>query len=192
MRQRTERTGRHPAAATGTRRTGARGCRGLSRFNSATPQDAEAALKRCCGSARWAQLVAGHRPYPDLEALLAAADEASYDLTAEDLGEALAAEAAAHISPPLGSADAAVPEQPGTLAAHTALQAAHAAYESRFGHAFVICLDGYAREELLDQVLAGIRARLANDPLQERESAAEELRRLARSRLSGMVERAAD
>jgi 2-oxo-4-hydroxy-4-carboxy-5-ureidoimidazoline decarboxylase len=141
----------------------------------------ETALIGCCGSRRWAHRLAAHRPYPDVDALLAAADEASYDMTAEDLGEALTEESAHH---PLS-------DQPGLLAAHTALRAAHAAYESRFGHAFVICLDGYGLDERLDQVLAGIRARLANDPVRERESTAEELRRLARGRLVRLVGRPA-
>ncbi|MGW8380653.1 2-oxo-4-hydroxy-4-carboxy-5-ureidoimidazoline decarboxylase [Streptomyces sp. ODS28] len=150
---------------------------GIEGFNAAPPAQAEEALGRCCGSRRWAARLTAHRPYPDLDALLAAADEASYDLTAEDLGEALAEESAQH---PLS-------DQPGLLAAHTALRAAHAAYESRFGHAFVICLDGWSRDERLDQVLAGIRGRLGNDPEREREATAEELRRLARGRLTRLV-----
>jgi 2-oxo-4-hydroxy-4-carboxy--5-ureidoimidazoline (OHCU) decarboxylase len=68
-------------------------------------------------------------------------------------------------------------------AAHTALSAAHAAYEAKFGHAFVICVDNLPPNEALDQVLAGIRSRLANDPEEERVVAAEELRRLAKGRL---------
>lgn len=71
--------------------------------------------------------------------------------------------------------------------AHLALQAAHAAYESRFGHVFVICLDGFAPAEQPDQVLAGIRARLAHEPDQERVVTAEEMRRLARGRIIELV-----
>lgn len=52
---------------------------------------------------------------------------------------------------------------------------------------FVICLDGFAPEEALDQVLAGIRSRLTNDPEEERVTTAEELRRLARGRLSRLA-----
>jgi len=51
----------------------------------------------------------------------------------------------------------------------------------------VICLDDFAPAEALDQVLAGIRSRLANDPEEERVLAAEELRRLTRGRLSRLV-----
>lgn len=68
-----------------------------------------------------------------------------------------------------------------------ALDAAHAAYEARFGHAFVICLDGVPQEESLDHVLEGIRSRLTNDPEDERVVAAEELRRLARQRLTRLA-----
>ncbi|MFF8784149.1 2-oxo-4-hydroxy-4-carboxy-5-ureidoimidazoline decarboxylase [Streptomyces sp. NPDC015125] len=149
---------------------------GLGRFNALSRDDTLAALLSCCGSRRWAERVAAHRPYPDPESLLAASDEACYDLTAVELDEALAEES---LSPqPLVGA-----RGPGTLAAHTALRAAHAEYERRFRHVFVICLDGYRDEELLDQVLSGIRTRLGNEPDEERAVAADELRRLARGRL---------
>lgn len=54
--------------------------------------EAEAALLECCGSRRWAQRLAAHRPFPDVDSLLAAADEAGYDLAPADLSEALTAE----------------------------------------------------------------------------------------------------
>ncbi|MCP3818927.1 2-oxo-4-hydroxy-4-carboxy-5-ureidoimidazoline decarboxylase [Streptomyces sp. A3M-1-3] len=148
---------------------------GLVRFNTAPSGAAEAALLACCGSRRWAHRLAAHRPYPDIGALLAAADEASYDLSAADLAEALADESSAdlHHSAP--------------QAAQTALRAAHAAYESRFRHAFVICLDAVRPTEQLDQVLAGIRSRLANEADEERAVTADELRRLARERLAHLV-----
>jgi len=164
-----------------------RDAHGLDRLNSVTADAAEAALLSCCGSRRWARLIADHRPYPDLDALLAAGDEASYDLTPADLAEALADESmTGHPLPghPL-PADAGVGV--GALAAHTALRAAHAAYEQRFGHAFVICLDGLAPEETLDGLLSGIRDRLGNEPEEERANAAEELRRIARGRLTRLM-----
>ncbi|MGR6972277.1 2-oxo-4-hydroxy-4-carboxy-5-ureidoimidazoline decarboxylase [Streptomyces cynarae] len=148
---------------------------GLGRFNRAPADDVRSALLACCRSLRWAHRVAEHRPYPDLDSLLAAADEATYDLTPADLAEALAGESLA-------------PLPDGTYsAAHTALSAAHAAYESKFGHVFIICLDEVAPDELLDQLLAAIRSRLANDPEEERVLATEELRRLARGRLTRLV-----
>ncbi|MFF7858801.1 2-oxo-4-hydroxy-4-carboxy-5-ureidoimidazoline decarboxylase [Streptomyces sp. NPDC007904] len=151
----------------------------LDRFNTAPAEDAERTLLGCLNSLRWALRVAGHRPYPDLASLLAASDEAAYDLSPEELAEALAAEALP-----------ALPEDT-YAAAHTALNAAYAAYEAKFGHVFVICLDGLEPAEILDHVLADIRSRLANDPDEERPVAAEELRRLARGRLVAALTAAA-
>nr|WP_308406331.1 2-oxo-4-hydroxy-4-carboxy-5-ureidoimidazoline decarboxylase [Streptomyces sp. AC602_WCS936] len=148
----------------------------LERFNTAPSDEAAHTLLTCLNSHHWAHRLTSHRPYPDLPSLLAAADEAAYDLSPDDLTEALAAETL----PPL--------PQDTYAAAHTALNAATAAYESRFGHAFVICLDGMPANEALDHALAGIRSRLANDPDEERQVAADELRRLARSRLTDVLQ----
>ncbi|MEU6809182.1 2-oxo-4-hydroxy-4-carboxy-5-ureidoimidazoline decarboxylase [Streptomyces sp. NPDC046831] len=152
----------------------------MEHFNTAPAAEARHLLLTCLRSPRWARRVADHRPYPDLGALLAAADEAAYDLTRADLADALAGEA--------------LPALPGDTyaAASTALRAACAAYEAKFGHAFAICLDGIAAGELLDRVLGAIRSRLGNDPEEERVVASEELRRLARGRLTRLAGRAGD
>ncbi|PPS81699.1 hypothetical protein BZZ08_05367 [Streptomyces sp. MH60] len=144
----------------------------LECFNTAPADEAVQTLLACLHSRAWAHRLTAHRPYPDLPALLAAADEAAYDLSPDDLTEALAAET--------------LPTLPEDTyaAAHTALNAAHAAYESRFGHVFVICLADLPPAEALDHVLTAIRSRLANDPDEERLVTAEELRRLAKTRLS--------
>lgn len=152
----------------------------LDRFNAAPAHLAEAVLHTCCRSRRWAERLAAHRPYPDPDSLLAAADEASYDLSIAEVAAALARE------------DSPGPRADTPQAALTALRAAHAAYESRFGHAFVICLDAFAPAERLDQILAGIRFRLGNEPDEERAVAADELRRLARGRLARAVGAAKD
>jgi 2-oxo-4-hydroxy-4-carboxy-5-ureidoimidazoline decarboxylase len=143
----------------------------LEAFNTAPAAEAHRTLLTCLHSPRWARRVADHRPYPTVDALMAASDEAAYDLTPDDLTEALAAESL----PPL-------PDD-AYEAAHMALSAAHAAYEARFGHLFVICLDGVPEDEALDFALENIRSRLTNDPEDERGVAAEQLRRLARERL---------
>ncbi|WP_231626485.1 2-oxo-4-hydroxy-4-carboxy-5-ureidoimidazoline decarboxylase [Streptomyces apocyni] len=151
---------------------------GLELFNRAPVAATETALLRCCASPLWARRVAAHRPYPDLDALLAAVDEASYDLPLADRTAALAAEE---------------PPRPGhgdtPRAALTALSAAHCAYESRFGHAFVISLAGVRPSEQLDHTLSELRARLANEPEDERVLAAEELRELARTRVTRLVQK---
>ncbi|MEU9332186.1 2-oxo-4-hydroxy-4-carboxy-5-ureidoimidazoline decarboxylase [Streptomyces sp. NPDC048290] len=144
---------------------------GLATFNTTPSDTALGALLTCLRSPRWAERIAAHRPYPDVDALLAASDEAAYDLTPADLDEAFAGE-------PLPT----LPEDTYS-AAHTALSAAHAAYESRFGHVFVVCLDHVPPAEALDHLLAAIRSRLTNDPEDERVTAADELRQRARGRL---------
>ncbi|MEW2613150.1 2-oxo-4-hydroxy-4-carboxy-5-ureidoimidazoline decarboxylase [Streptomyces sp. NPDC047880] len=143
----------------------------MEHFNAASEEYLEQALLSCLRSLRWSRRVAAHRPYPDLDSLLAAADEAAYDLTWPELTDALAAEHLPTLPPDTYSA------------AHTALSAAHAAYEARFGHVFVICLDGVSPAETLDRLLEAIRSRLTNDPEEERAVTADELRRLARERL---------
>ncbi|MGQ4417121.1 2-oxo-4-hydroxy-4-carboxy-5-ureidoimidazoline decarboxylase [Streptomyces sp. SAS_269] len=144
----------------------------LDAFNAAPAGEARAMLLRCLRNPRWSGRIAEHRPYPDLDALLAAADEATYDLPAADLAGALAGE-------PLPR----LPEDT-YQAAHMALSAAHAAYEAKFGHTFVIYLGDTPAYEVIDRILEGIRSRLANDPEEERVMAAEELRRLAKHRLA--------
>jgi 2-oxo-4-hydroxy-4-carboxy--5-ureidoimidazoline (OHCU) decarboxylase len=143
----------------------------LGHFNTAPADTVRPLLLACLGSLSWAGRIAAHRPYPDTGALLAAADEAAYDLTPADLAQALAAES--------------LPALPtGTYsAAHTALSAAHAAYEARFGHVFVIFLGDTPVGEIPDRILEGIRSRLAHDPEEERIVTAEHLRHLAGKRL---------
>ncbi|MEW2621770.1 2-oxo-4-hydroxy-4-carboxy-5-ureidoimidazoline decarboxylase [Streptomyces sp. NPDC048106] len=145
--------------------------RPLDAFNVASATEARALLLRCLHSPRWSHRLAAHRPYPDLDALLAAADEAAYDLSPADISEALAHEALPRLPKDTYSA------------AHMALDAAHAAYEARFGHVFVIYLGEVPAAETADYVLEAIQSRSANDPDEERATAADELRRLARGRL---------
>ncbi|MFD7919164.1 2-oxo-4-hydroxy-4-carboxy-5-ureidoimidazoline decarboxylase [Streptomyces sp. NPDC059740] len=154
--------------------------RALTAFNGAEPAAAEASLLACCGSRRWAKRLADHRPYPDVPSLLAAADEALYDLSPADVTEALTRETfSPDLLVPVGS--------PSARAAHTALRAAHDAYEIRFEHAFVLCLDDFHADEVLDQTLAAIRRRLGHERDEERAVSADELRRLARGRLRRLV-----
>ncbi|WP_330298194.1 2-oxo-4-hydroxy-4-carboxy-5-ureidoimidazoline decarboxylase [Streptomyces sp. NBC_00503] len=148
---------------------------GLARFNALSPEAAHSVLLHCCGSTRWAQRVAAHRPYPDHGALLAAADEASYDLSQADLSEALAGEFPPELEPG------------ASYAALLALDAAHAEYERTYRHAFVICLDGHTPEEQADELLAAIRRRMDLEVDEERAISADELRRVAQVRLADLT-----
>ncbi|WP_258177473.1 2-oxo-4-hydroxy-4-carboxy-5-ureidoimidazoline decarboxylase, partial [Streptomyces solincola] len=115
------------------------------------------------------------RSYPTPAALLAAAAEAGYDLGGADLAEALADETA-----PLLPADA-------PPAALMAWEAALARYQERFGYAFLFCPDDRRPGGRLDLALAAVRTRLEHEPDEERSVAADELRKLARARLTRLV-----
>ena len=68
-----------------------RGVDGLERFNRLPEEAAVAELLAVCHSRRWAERVAAGRPYPDLTALQAAADELWMELDPADWLEALGA-----------------------------------------------------------------------------------------------------
>ncbi|WP_229329803.1 2-oxo-4-hydroxy-4-carboxy-5-ureidoimidazoline decarboxylase [Streptomyces sp. UNOC14_S4] len=158
---------------------------GLDRLNSAAPGAAEAALLACCGSRHWARQLADHRPYADLAALLRAADRAARALTPADIAEALADERGPH--PALLRRAGAGANTADGSAALTAIRRAQVAYEHRFGHVFVVCLDGRRPAEALGRVLAALRARLSGTVEEEAAVTAAELARLARGRLARLA-----
>jgi 2-oxo-4-hydroxy-4-carboxy-5-ureidoimidazoline decarboxylase len=171
-----------PRSSRGTTITGSLA---LAEFNASTAADAERELRSCCASRRWARFVAAGRPYPDLAALLAAADAALAGLAWPDIEEALAAHP--RIGDRITGQDRESAwsrrEQAGmdTAGASTraALTAANREYEERFGHVFLIFASGRTDAELL----AAARDRLRNDPATERDQVRTELGKIARSRL---------
>ncbi|MEU6156932.1 2-oxo-4-hydroxy-4-carboxy-5-ureidoimidazoline decarboxylase [Streptomyces sp. NPDC047130] len=189
----------------------------MERFNRTSETAARHLLSRCLRSSRWAARMAAHRPYPDAAALLAASDEAAYDLPPEELLAAVREEcrllrtdelaraflAADEPSTPAAGAGAG-PRRAGDggglwseaqlrvvrsmpRAARTAVRAAWVAYEQRFGHGFVLSLEGVDPEDALNHVLTTVRSRLALTAEDERVVAAEELRQLARERLTRLI-----
>src|SRR5687768_1534024 len=116
---------------------------GLARLNALGAAEAESELLTCCGSAAWARGVAARRPFADVAALLAAADEVWWGLEARDWLEAFGAH------PRIGGKGAAPKqgaqaagwsdeEQSGARAAGQLtldeLAAGNRAYEEKFGH----------------------------------------------------------
>ncbi|WP_436737124.1 2-oxo-4-hydroxy-4-carboxy-5-ureidoimidazoline decarboxylase [Streptomyces sp. BBFR102] len=149
---------------------------GLARLNSDPADRAVVALLTCCASPAWAERLAAHRPYPDASALLAASDEALYDLPPGARREALTGEAGRSAAPPSGYS-----------AADTALAHAQTAYAAKFRFPFVVCLDGASPAHALNQRLTSIHARLDHDEERELALATEELRRLVRGRLARLA-----
>jgi 2-oxo-4-hydroxy-4-carboxy-5-ureidoimidazoline decarboxylase len=141
----------------------------------------ERGLLACCASPAWAAAVAAGGPYPNLAAVLTAADAELARLDWPELELALAAH------PRIGEqatgtgreAEWSRREQSSATDDPAALAAANAGYEHRFGRVFLICANGRSTAE----ILANLRARLGNDEATERAAIRAELRGIVRLRL---------
>lgn len=161
----------------------------LTRFNGLPAAGAQQLLLACCAASAWAAMVADGRPYASLDDLLNYSDAALATLTEHDIAQALAAH------PRIGQrADGRRPDAiwsrqeqsraaTATATVQDALVAGNIAYERRFGRVFLICATGLSGE----QVLAALRARLANDPDDERLVVRQELRKITGLRLRKLV-----
>jgi allantoicase len=161
---------------------------GLRWLDALLDEEAEAALRRCCASSAWAKALASRRPFRRLEVLRAAADEVWWSLGREDWLEAFRAHP--RLGERLEKSDRArwsAAEQSGASAASAeelgALAEANRAYESRFGHVFLVCATGKSAGEML----AICRERLKNDPERELRVAADEQRRITQLRLERLL-----
>ena len=159
---------------------------GLARLNAADDETAARVLREVCASTAWAVAVLAKRPYPDTEALLAASDTALRELTAEDLGEAMAGHPPI-VRPKPGDPTSAR-EQRGMAGASDQLKVEllelNLAYQERFGHVFLICATGLTGEQMRDAA----RARIGNTLEQEREIVRGELGKINRIRLTRLAE----
>jgi 2-oxo-4-hydroxy-4-carboxy-5-ureidoimidazoline decarboxylase len=156
-------------------------------FNVVPAEEAERRLLACFASTRWARELVDERPYADVAALLDAAERAWADLAPSDWDEALGGH------PRIGEGGGRSPaaserEQRGARVAGAAALAeladANRRYEARFGHVFLIAAAGKDAEE----ILAALRARMANDRVTEAQVAAAEHRKIARMRLERMMD----
>jgi 2-oxo-4-hydroxy-4-carboxy-5-ureidoimidazoline decarboxylase len=155
------------------------------RFDDLSEDDARALLLRCLSAPAWAELVVSMRPFGSPRELLAAADRAARDLSADDLEAALAGHprigeraAAGH------NAAASAREQSGVQDRDAErLVERNRAYEERFGHVFLIRAAGRSGPE----ILAELERRLGNPPEVEREETVDNLRQIALLRLEGEV-----
>ena len=159
----------------------------LDWFNDLPQEEAAGELLAVCHSARWARRVAAGRPYADVAALQAAADQAWRSLGPEGWLEAFAAH------PRIGEGGGSAPawsrqEQSGVGGAgrevQDALAKGNATYEARFGHVFLIAAAGRSA----DEILAQLQQRLGNDPATELRVAAGEHRRITRLRIEKLMQ----
>ncbi len=160
----------------------------LAWINSLSSSDAAGAFLRCCGSVRWAQAMAGRRPFTSDAELYDAAEAVWSKLTRADWLEAFAAH------PRIGdldslrkkfvtTADWAAAEQSGVSGAAEAVLLALAEgnrrYEEQFGYLFIVCATGKTASQMHDI----LERRLGNKPDQELKEAAGEQAKITRLRL---------
>jgi allantoicase len=160
---------------------------GLRRLNTLTEPEARAALLACCGSRKWADALLRERPFQSAQQLRETVAGVWQNLGREDWLEAFGAH------PRIGEKPAAHPsataakwseqEQVGVRGAGAAFQEANRAYESRFGHLFIVCATGRTGDEML----ALLRQRLQNGPGKELRIAAEEQQRITQLRLEKLL-----
>jgi 2-oxo-4-hydroxy-4-carboxy-5-ureidoimidazoline decarboxylase len=141
-------------------------------------------LLEVCASPLWAQRVLASGPFPDVDAVLDAADRALADLPDAQIDAALAGH------PRIGERaeqPSSRREQAGMADADDALRAAIAAgnqaYEARFGHVYLVCASGLSAAQLL----AKLDERLTNDAATERAVVRDELGAINRLRLRRLL-----
>ncbi|MYV97102.1 2-oxo-4-hydroxy-4-carboxy-5-ureidoimidazoline decarboxylase [Streptomyces sp. SID3343] len=158
---------------------------GLDGFDRASADEAIKVLGEVCASRAWIGAVLAARPYGEPDRLYASSDSAIAGLTTDDLQEAIDGHAV--IGRPRRDDPQSAREQSGVHDAgdlvSADLRAGNVAYENRFGRVFLICASGRSAVEML----AELHHRLDNDPASEWEVTREELRKINRLRLEGLV-----
>jgi 2-oxo-4-hydroxy-4-carboxy-5-ureidoimidazoline decarboxylase len=125
----------------------------IAALNALDRPQASAAFAQCCGSGVWVDRMISARPFADGTALLAAAEEVWWDLSADDWQEAFSA---------AGSEDP-----------------SRRAYEEKFGHAYVV----FPGNRSDDDLSALFRERMEHDRLTELGVAAAEQARITNQAL---------
>jgi 2-oxo-4-hydroxy-4-carboxy-5-ureidoimidazoline decarboxylase len=161
----------------------------LQEFNSAPADRLRPMLAACCDVPRWVDGLLAKRPYGDLAALTAVADQSLRELDDDEVDRALQAHPRIGDRPQGAGTEAAwsrreqsgVGEDPDVRAA---LAEGNREYEQRFGRVFLICATGLSAEEML----TNLRGRLTHDDATEVAVVREELRKIALLRLAKVVE----
>jgi 2-oxo-4-hydroxy-4-carboxy-5-ureidoimidazoline decarboxylase len=165
----------------------------LARWNRLPAPKAEEEILPCCGSRAWARAMVSRRPITREAMLLTVSDQTWRALGHEDWMEAFRSHPRIGESRPVGqnattemdrrSGFWSAREQSGVAesadSVRKALAEANRAYESRFGHTFIVCASGKESSEILNILCR----RLRNDASTELQEAAEEQRQITHIRL---------
>ena len=161
----------------------------LQEFNSAPADRLRPALAACCDVPCWVDGLLAKRPYGDLAALIAVADQSLRELDDDEVDCALQAH------PRIGDR----PQGAGTEASWSrkeqsgvgedpeireSLADGNRKYEQRFGRVFLICATGLSAQEML----TSLRQRLTHDESTEAAVVHQELHKIALLRLGKVVE----
>jgi 2-oxo-4-hydroxy-4-carboxy-5-ureidoimidazoline decarboxylase len=166
----------------------------LAAWNAMGNDEAAAAVLPCCGSRRWAAMLANSRPYAEEADLLRSAEEIWWRFdeagwleaftTHPRIGEREAPKNASGQSAAWSAAEQ------GTVMAEgdsvlAALAEGNRRYEERFGRVFLVCAAGKTAHEMLET----LEKRLANDQKTELRVAAQEQLEITALRLKKWLNR---
>ena len=164
----------------------------LEQLNQAQRSIAERQFIDCCGSSKWARLMAEERPFADIEMLIKQAEQIWQNLKPEDWLEAFAAhpKIGSRQSSPKQHAQSANWSQGEQSSTNTASEAVldslaetNCLYEEKFGYIFIVCATGKSAEEMLELC----RQRLNNPAEVELRVAADEQRKITEIRLKKLL-----
>ncbi|WP_371406417.1 2-oxo-4-hydroxy-4-carboxy-5-ureidoimidazoline decarboxylase [Kribbella sp. NBC_00662] len=161
----------------------------LEEFNSTPADRLRPALAACCDVPEWVDGILAKRPYGDLAALTAVADQSLRELDDSDVDRALQAhprigDRAQGVSTEASwsrKEQSGVGDDPG---ARRELAEGNRQYEERFGRVFLICATGLSAQDML----TSLRERLLHDDATEAKVVHEELRKIALLRLAKVVD----
>jgi 2-oxo-4-hydroxy-4-carboxy-5-ureidoimidazoline decarboxylase len=167
-----------------------RSAAGVTAFNALPDDQAARGLTDCLDATGWAASLLAGRPYPDRESLLATAYRFAVVLEEDDLTSALSAHPRIGERPTGAGLSAAHSrtEQSGVDPADAALEqqlhTGNLAYETKFGHVFLIRAAGRSGP----QILEALTERLGNDPATETTVVRDQLAQIAQLRLGAMLD----
>ncbi|RZU13487.1 2-oxo-4-hydroxy-4-carboxy-5-ureidoimidazoline decarboxylase [Kribbella rubisoli] len=161
----------------------------LEEFNSTPADRLRPALAACCDVPEWVDGILAKRPYSDLAALTAVADQSLRELDGNEVDRALQAhprigDRAQGVSTEASwsrKEQSGVGDDPG---ARRELAEGNGQYEERFGRVFLICATGLSAQDML----TSLRERLLHDDVTEAKVVHEELRKIALLRLAKVVD----
>lgn len=161
-------------------------------LDAMAPDQAKAALTRCCGASRWVAGMLARRPFADDATLHEQADQVWASMSRADILEAfdhhprIGADLDTLRSKFAATASLSANEQAGAAQAGehelVRLRDGNLAYEARFGHIFIVCATGKTAAQMLDL----LDARLHNHADDELRIAAAEQAKITHLRLSAL------